>query len=256
VYHQLVLILSLTALTIASCDKRDIENEGVAHLNMYLTDAPAGYDEVNINIQAVEIHTDAGGWKTYNLINPGIYNLLNFNSGVDTLMISEDMSPATVSQIRLILGDGNHVVVDGVTYPMETPSAEESGLKLNVHYEFEAGIVYELWLDFDAGQSIVEQGSGDYLLKPVIHVYTQAESGAIEGDISPLGAATYVMAISGADSMGTFINADGTFLIGGLAAGTYDVEFTPAAGFLGITVPSVNVEIGAVTDIGTVLIPL
>jgi hypothetical protein len=44
----------------------------------------------------------------------------------DTLEISK------VQQIRLILGTRNTVVLD-ITYPLSTPSAEQSGLKLQVN---------------------------------------------------------------------------------------------------------------------------
>lgn len=240
-----------------SCKSDDPGTNGdMAHLNLYLTDAPATYDAVYIDIQSVEINSEGEGWHTYTLLHPGIYDLLKFNNGVDTLMISEDLSPRTISQIRLILGPNSSVVADGISHPLETPSAEESGLKLNVHYTFEAGIVYDLWMDFDAEQSIVEKGNGDYSLKPVIHIYTQELSGAISGLISPVSAAFSVEAITPTDTFGTSISDDGSFLIGGLPSGTYDVHFSAVAGFIDVTVPDVNVSVGSVTDIGTVIIPL
>ncbi len=244
------------ALMVSCKDNEGPNSGGTAQLKIYLTDAPAEYDAVYIDVQSVEIHTDEDGWKTLNVINPGIYDLLKFNSGIDTLIIDEDIAPQTISQIRLILGDNNSLVVDGVTHALETPSAETSGLKLNVHYTFEAGIAYELWMDFDAEQSIVEKGNGDYSLKPVIHVYTQAETGAISGSIFPVDAAFYVMATTPSDTIGTLIADDGTFLIGGVPAGNYDVTFSAVAGFTDITVEDISVSTGNVTSIGVITIPL
>ncbi|HRF76198.1 MAG TPA: DUF4382 domain-containing protein [Chitinophagales bacterium] len=248
-------IALIGTITMTSCNKDNQDPTGTAHVNMYLTDAPADYDAVYIDVQSIEIISDAGT-TTHTLLHPGVYDLLKFNSGVDTLMISEDLSPRTVSQIRLILGENNSVVVDGVSYPLSTPSAQTSGLKLNVHYTFEAGISYNLWMDFDASQSIVEQGNGDYTLKPVIRIFTAAESGAIAGNIFPLGAAFHVSAITATDTFGTSINADGSFLIGGLVDGSYDVKFSAVAGFTDITVPGVLVTNGSVTQIGEIIIPL
>jgi len=156
----------------------------------------------------------------------------------------------------LILGSNNTVVVDGESHPLETPSAQTSGLKLNVHYTFEAGLVYDLWLDFDAEQSIVEKGNGDYSLKPVIRVYTEALSGAISGVVFPADAAYYVQAMSATDTAGTYISADGSFLIGGLPEGSYSVNFSAVAGFTDITLPGVSVTTGIITDLGEVTIPL
>lgn len=47
------------------------------------------------------------------------------------------------------------------------------------------GIEYKLWLDFDAGRSVVEIGNGNYILKPVIRIYSEATSGAIKGSVLP-----------------------------------------------------------------------
>lgn len=247
------LALVSSFFLMASCQNDDTAEK--ASVRFYLTDAPAGYDAVNIDIQSIEIHTDEGGWVTHELEVPGVYNLLEYASGVDTLLLSADMDPGTISQIRLILGSNNSIVVDGVTYPLETPSAEESGLKLNVHYDLEPGVVYTYWLDFDAEQSIVEQGSGDYSLKPVIRVYTEAASGAIAGSIAPIDGAIYVAAISGSDTVGTYITDAGTFLIAGLEPGTYSVSFGAGLGLFDLTIPGISVSLGTVTEMGVVIIP-
>ena len=60
---------------------------------------------------------------------------------------------------------------------LTTPSAQHSGLKLNVHAELTEGITYKILLDFDAARSIVKTGSGAYNLKPVIRTITEATSG-------------------------------------------------------------------------------
>jgi hypothetical protein len=247
-------IIIIMVFGITSCSDKS-ENGSTAHLNIFLTDAPADYDAVYIDIQSVEIISD-DGTNEYTLLNPGIYDLLQFNNGIDTLMISEDVTPRTISQIRLILGDNNSVVVDGISYPLATPSAQTSGLKLNVHYTFEAGLIYNLWLDFDAEQSIVTTGAGGYSLKPVIRVYTEAESGGIAGTIIPTDAAFYVSAITPTDTVGTVISGDGSFLIGGLVTGTYEIQFSAVAGFSDITIPDVVVTNGEITSMGEIIIPL
>jgi len=252
-YIAMLIGISGVLSTLTGCSEDAAQ--GKAHLQLYLTDAPAEYDAVNIDIQAVEIMSSEGTF-TYDLITPGVYDLLEFSSGVDTLILSEDVPAGTITQIRLILGTNNTVIVDGEVHPLETPSAQTSGLKLNVHYTMEAGLVYSLWLDFDAEKSIVVKGNGDYSLKPVIRVYTEALSGAISGNIFPLEAAYYVQAASATDTAGTYIGADGSFLIAGLPSGVYNVSFSATAGFTNITIPGITVSIGLVTDIGMVTIPL
>jgi hypothetical protein len=79
-------------------------------------------------------------------------------------------------------------------------------------------------LDFDANKSIVETGSGSYKLKPVIRTIVSALSGAIRGDISPVGTLAFVTATSSSnETYSTNVTAAGAFLIMGLPAGIYSV---------------------------------
>ncbi len=246
----------VSTVSITSCNKDD--NDGPtdsAHVNMYLTDAPADYDAVYIDVQSVEITSDQGV-NTYVIINPGVYDLLKLNSGADTLMISEDLSPRTTTKIKLILGDNNSVVVAGVTHPMAKPDDDSPGLVIDREYKFESRENYNLWMDFDAAQSIEEDGAGNYSLNPVLRIYTDEESGAISGHILPLGAAFTVSVITPDGTFGTTIKNDGTFYIGGLTSGTYDVKFSAVFGFIDITVPGVLVTNGSVTEMGEIIIPL
>lgn len=65
-----------------------------------------------------------------------------------------------------ILGDGNYVVVNGTRYNLQTPSAEESGLKIKIDKHLQETLNTFL-LDFDAELSIKEEAGG-YKLMPVI----------------------------------------------------------------------------------------
>lgn len=65
--------------------------------------------------------------------------------------------------------DDNSVMVDSVIHPLQTPSAQQSGLKIKIDKDLDLDI-NTLTLDFDAEKSIVETGNGGYILKPVIKV--------------------------------------------------------------------------------------
>jgi hypothetical protein len=195
----------LTAITSAglifwSCKKSNHTGAatGTGHLQVMLTDGPANYDAVNIDVEKVEVNisSDSGansgadsgtnsGWQTVNLLRPGVYNLLKFSNGIDTLLAAADLPAGTISQMRLTLGDNNSVVIDSQSFPLKTPSAQQSGLKFNIHSTLTAGIVYRLWIDFDANRSIVSTGSGAYILKPVIRTYSEAIGGSIKGYALP-----------------------------------------------------------------------
>lgn len=163
----------ILTVSFAGCKKDDERSPaGDAHLELYLTDAPGDYDAVLIDVQSIEIISDAGT-QIYPLATPGIHNLLNLTDGKDTLLISEDITSGTVSQFRFILGENNSVVVGGIEYPLQTPSAQTSGLKINVHENLVSGELYKYVFDFDADQSIHQLGNGDYQLQPVITMYVK-----------------------------------------------------------------------------------
>ena len=221
-----------------------------ATYSVRMTDAPGPYSEVNIDLQGVKILCD-DGTDTMLAVNPGIYNLLDFANGLDTVIAKSILDTCTITQIRLILGPNNTVVIDSVSYPLKTPSAQQSGLKINVHQVLTPGAVISTLLDFDANQSIVKQGNGRYLLKPVIRVIDSTSTGSIKGAISPKGVLAVVTAVSGTDSFSTSVNAKGMFKLQGLPSGTYDVTITPDAPYAPVTISGVIVK-GRPADLGTI----
>jgi hypothetical protein len=188
-------------------------------------------------------------------VNPGIFNLLNFSNGIDTLIASGLLTDATVQQIRLILGSNNSVVIDSISYPLSTPSAEQSGLKLQVHHTLQAGILYSVLLDFDANKSIVDMGNGNYKLKPVVRTIVSPLSGAIRGDISPVGTLAFVTATSSSnETYSSNVTVAGAFLIMGLPAGIYSVTVTPEVPFSAVTQNNISVTTGTTTIMGTIVL--
>ena len=245
---------AITSFLLASCNN----DEKNARIQVRLTDAPGDYEEVNIDIQGVQIHSNGGeqnnGWISLN-VTPGVYNLLELTNGLDTLLGTLDLPAGRVSQIRLVLGDNNTIKVDGETSELSTPSGQQSGLKLNLNANLKEGIVYKVLLDFDVARSIVTTGNGGYSLKPVIRAISEATSGAIKGSVSIAAASPAVYVIDGMDTLGTsFADETGHFLIKGLPEGTYTVSFAPASGYSIEAVSSVPVTIGNVTDIGEVAV--
>lgn len=249
----LSLIISIITFSflLNSCNKdsNNPTNNASYPYSIRMTDAPGPYDAVYIDLQSVEV-TGAQGETVVLNVFPGIYNLLNFSNGLDTLIATGTLNIASVEQIRLILGSNNTVVVNGVTHPLSTPSAEQSGLKLQVHQTLQAGVMYHVLLDFDAYKSIVETGNGTYKLKPVIRTIETAISGAVKGSITPAGMSAFVTATSLGLSYTAAVAANGYYLLRGLPAGMYTVEITPALPYLPVVIQNVSVNIGLTTDLG------
>lgn len=250
--NQILLILVMTVVMFSCTDESiNDKNNGSARLTFRLTDAPAAFDKVNVDIIAAEAIVND---STINLdVNAGIYNLLDYVNGKDTLIVDQEIPAGKLSQIRLILGDNNSVVISSKSYDLKTPSAQQSGLKLNVHDEFLHGVAYEYIIDFDAARSIVQTGNGKFILKPVLKVFTKSVSGAVMGVVSPAKAKPLIYAISTQlDTVSAFADTiSGKFMFRGLAEGTYKLNFLPQSPYKDTTLMNISVKTGLVTKLDT-----
>jgi hypothetical protein len=253
-----LLFVSTTALAIYSCSKDHSASASAdkSRLQVFLTDDPGNYDEVVIDVQDIMINYSSdstNGWESLPNVNKGSYDILKLVNDKDTLLGDAELNPGKIEQIRLILGPNNYVTVDGEKIPLTTPSAQQSGLKLNVNQDVNAGITYKLLLDFDASRSIVKTGSGKYILKPVIRTSLDAIGGSIKGYVLPDSVNTAVYAIQGADTITGTYTSNGGYMVKGLNAGSYTLAFAPAdSSYKSQNVTGVNVTTNSVTTVDTV----
>jgi hypothetical protein len=175
---NLLLFLSILltgTFSILSCQKEASDNTGrTSTLNVRLTDAPIPFDEVNVDIREVRVKFSddtlgSNGWVTLNTF-PGIYNLLDYQNGVDTLLATGAFPLQVVKEIRFVLGPNNTIVdTFGVVFPLTIPSGSESGLKIKVNKQLQETLE-TIIIDFDAALSVKQEGNGDYKLRPVLRV--------------------------------------------------------------------------------------
>lgn len=249
---KIILSFIVLGIIMTSCNNND-ETASSYPYAVKMTDAPGPYQKVNVDLVGVEVTGDGGETVMLN-VKKGIYNLLDLTNGTTTLIATDTLQISKVAQIRLILGTNNTVVVDNVTYPLSTPSAEQSGLKLQVHQTLEQGILYSVLLDFDANKSIVNTGNGAYKLKPVVRTIETAISGNIKGKITPVGSSAVVTAVDVVTNLSysTSVSATGEFLLMGLPSGTYTVTVTPVSPLLPVIKSTIVVTVGNTNDLGTI----
>ena len=168
----LIVFGAMTATT--SCKKESIDNQSAdgGYMTVKMTDAPADYSAVNVEIVGMMVNTAAHGWINVP-VKRGIYNLLELRNDV-TVALTDDapMPIGEAKEIRLMLGTANTIVTATGTFPLKTPSAEESGLKIKLDETIASGEHVVVVLDFDAEASVVVTGNNQYILKPVIKVKT------------------------------------------------------------------------------------
>ena len=248
----IVLTFALVSTLLFSC-----EDEKNARIEVWLTDAPGDFQEVNIDLQGVEIHSNETdnerGWQTLD-VTPTVYDLLKLTNGEETLLGGIELPGGRLSQVRLKLGENNTVKIDDEVFPLSTPSAQQSGLKVQIHEVLAEGVTYKIVLDFDAAKSVVESGNQTYSLKPVIRALTKAQDGAIKGTVTP-AARVSISVLSGEETVTTTTSdEEGAFLIRGLQAGTYRLLFDSPGDAPVIETSGVEVTLGEVTDLGSIAV--
>jgi hypothetical protein len=279
------IITLLMVFTFQSCanDSNDTI-EKTARVQLKLVDAPGDYLAVNVEIIDIQYNSseDGGGWKSFGTEAdyPINVDLTELTAGNSLILADTIIASGMLQQIRLVLSDNNTLVIENEAgeaeepVHLDTPSAQQSGLKLKLNETLEPGYSYTFILDWDVQKSIVKAGnSGKYNLKPVIRVNTEVNSGSVmgkvEGDLTddeienPLaieGATVEIYndpILEGDESIAsTYTNANGEFKFEGLAAGNYMLEIK-ADGFVEYESESdIAVTIGAVNDVGTITLTI
>lgn len=240
-----------------------------------LTDAPAcGFDAVNVTVVKVRVHKSAtasesdAGWTDVSLNPAKKINLVNLTNGVLMDLGQMPLEVGHYTQTRLVLAPNTNatpfansvIPTGGAEIALDTPSAVQSGIKLNNEFDVAANTLSDFTLDFDACRSVVTRGNGSYGLKPVIGVTPVVVSGAIKGSVTavPLTAHPIVTAqLNGVVVKTTVPDATGAFTLSPLLQNStgYSVVVT-ADNYATDAVTGVPVVAQSTTVISTPAAPL
>lgn len=132
---------------------------------------------VIVNVKHIEVHFTKKEKDVRYLLGTqlGPIDLLDASQGL-ALGLSQFNLPAGshIKHIRILLEETGHRLIfnDGSMCNLKTPSAQQSGLKINSlqKHQFEAGKDYVLNLAFDTTKGLVVQGNNNCLLKPVLRL--------------------------------------------------------------------------------------
>jgi hypothetical protein len=265
--------------------------------------APSGpYSHVLVTVTDVEIHTSANagpndsGWVdlTPNLKNsPQQVDLLSQASTECFLAMlgSKTEIPAgSYRQIRVFLAPDNTSIsgnqcssapgnpancvvlqADNSTHALTLASEAQSGLKIpsgqiaGGNFTIAAGETKDLDVDFNACASIVASGSGQFILKPVLHAGEVGLSSAINGTVvdsttsKPIIGGTTVVALEQEDASGvdrvllsTLTDANGNFALCPVPAGVYDLVVAAVNGAGVLYSATVTTGVQASTAMGNI----
>ena len=275
-WGRVLPITVMVTLFFFGCKKENSQSDlssNQQNVSIYLTDDPAIFDKVLIDIQSVQVqvdtcnrrHKDDNGdhhekdddscviWKTLD-IRPGVYDLLTLRNGLDTLLAGGIVPAGEIKKIKIELGTDNSLVKDSVVYPLNLPRGAQPFIILKMKGddwdEFRPGQL-RLWLDFDVARSII-QFNNMFFLNPVIHFFTVKSTGSIKGDVGPQEALAVVSVYNSNDTAYAIPRHDGEFKIRGLKEGSYTVFINGSNGYQDTTISNVNVSLRHETDLGKI----
>lgn len=276
---SLIAIVSLVAV---ACNKStSVENgPGIQQVNFMLTDGPGSYDNVFIDIKSLQIVIDTARegsrkrdtcnwdhigshresrkdsglvWTTIP-IKAGVYDILKFRNGLDTLFASANVPKGSVRLVRIEFGANNSVVKDSVNYPLNLspnlPNFIVIKLKGNEFEEF-ASRRHRLWLDFDVSRSIIEVNGRFYLI-PVMHTFVEKNTASVSGKVKPRDAKAVITLFNNTDTAYALPNKEGEFKMRGLKDGTYKLFVKASNGYRDTTINNVVVVQPKTTSVGVI----
>lgn len=250
--------------TLAACGGGG-DGGGTGTLRLALTDAPAcGYESVNVTVERVRVHQSSGaadnaaGWSEIVLARPKTIDLLDLTNGALEELGQTALPAGSYTQLRLVLAansggnaDANWIVKEGQTakIALDTPSAQQSGLKLNVNMTVQPNQVADFVIDFDACKSVVVAGnSGNYNLKPVLRVIPRTFTG-VSGAVAQVGSAVSLQQ-GGTPVRATVADAQGNFVLRPIEPGSYTLVIT-RPGYATAVVKEVSVPSGQTVVVGS-----
>lgn len=159
---------------------------GKGTLKVAITDSPAFRDYSSVHINITKVMAVPAGKENASDDDAGLITVAEFPEGqdVDILklhFVQQELGTVTLpsgsyNQVRLILAKNpasapfkNYFILAGSNsqVALTTPSAQQSGLKVNGNFTVTPGVLSAVLLDFDPNEAIVKRGnSGQNNLKP------------------------------------------------------------------------------------------
>ena len=262
-----VMIAAATLMTTA-CKKDEVEpemeGEDQGQMTVRMTDAPADYIALNVELEGIEAYSESTGWVMLNSETQS-FNVLDLTDGAEIELASDaNLEAGLYTQLRLTFGDENSITymssieIGGIeTYTEINTDISLDGdneVIVTIDQEVSSQNDASILLDFDAGESIVEVGAG-FILDPNIEFVANEDTG-VEGEIEGAESAM-IMASGDNGDFSTYVDANGEFMLN-LEAGTYDVTIYASGQDVAngasesVTLENVTVVNGSFTNITTV----
>jgi hypothetical protein len=184
------------------------------------------------------------------MFKPEVYNLHNFTNGKDLSLGSAEITQGNISQIMLVTGENNSIVVDGVPYALEIPVLRDRGFIINVNAMMQPGNNQPVLIDIDLSHAEQSPANGNFTLDPVFNLASDLATGIITGSVFPAEAMPVVAVFNETEKRLGIPDANGFFMIKGIKQGNYTiVYYARTKGYSDVTLKNVAVTRNKTTEL-------
>ncbi len=201
-----LFVAALLFMQLPGCGGGGGSSAPTGQIQVLMTDAPAFRDFSSVHIRIDKVMVVPKGKEGAADNDPGLLNvpMPGGSSDVDIMKLhflqqllgTAQIPPGTYNQVRLILAPNppnapfnNYFILAGSAdqIALTTPSAQQTGVKINGKFTVTSGVLTTILLDFNPNEAIVKRGhSGQDNLKPtgitLSQIYSSlANSASISG---------------------------------------------------------------------------
>ena len=227
-------------MVVTSCNKKSTD---ASKVRFNLTDAPAQFDAMFIDVTGIQVHTEGGGWTSLHS-SLGVINILDYVNGSTAIVAEGELAAGTtIDAIHLMLGSNNSVVVNGVSHALTNTAALQSGLTVAINNTLQAGGSYDWTIDFDAAQSVMADATGSFAFTPTIRLivdpltFNADATGTGGGSTNSTGGISIggSSGVTGSVGASGSTSGSGTVVIGGLT-GNISGSLSATAGLASVCI--------------------
>lgn len=168
---------------LSACGSSSSSSTETGTLSLGITDGPVeNASEVNVTISSIELKGAED--KVITLDPPQSFNLLDYQGDAQLVLFEDHTLVAGDYQwMRLGVDDSSIRIGNGPLFPLEIPSADKTGLKLQRGFTIGAGSSNSFTVDFDLRKSVT-LANGNYKLRPTLRLVDNLEAGALQGTVA------------------------------------------------------------------------
>lgn len=172
--NKTALYSILFLIFLSSCSKEHetetFENSSLISVKLQGTQSVlsrANIEILDVQFQVLEDETDSNAWLSLNSVNLGIHDLSDLTGNdVVTLVDFEEIPTGFIYSVKLVLGDENSVVKNGVEYSLVMAQGCDYQSTNIVSKQLETNTLYDFLIEFDIDRSVEFSSQGNVQLNP------------------------------------------------------------------------------------------